>query len=74
MDGGPLNWTHWVAGVVSVYASLFGVGKLLFGQGFQALLLLGIAGVCFAWIGLNFRPAVTALAPEIIRPDPARTS
>jgi hypothetical protein len=32
MDGGPLNWTNWVAGVISVYASLFGVGRIVFGQ------------------------------------------
>jgi SSS family solute:Na+ symporter len=60
MDGGALNWTNWVAGVVSVYASLFGVGKLLFGEPVQALLLLIVAGVCFAWIGLNLRKAGTA--------------
>ena len=60
MDGGALNWTNWVAGVVSVYASLFGVGKLLFGEPVQALLLLGVAGVCFAWIGFNLRKAGTA--------------
>jgi hypothetical protein len=60
MDGGALNWTNWVAGVVSVYASLFGVGKLLFGEPVQALLLLGVAGICFAWIGINLRKAGTA--------------
>jgi hypothetical protein len=36
VDGGALNWTNWVAGVVSVYASLFGVGRLLFGEWIEA--------------------------------------
>jgi hypothetical protein len=40
-----------VAGVVSVYATLFGVGKLIFGPKEQALLFLAVAVLCFAWIG-----------------------
>jgi Na+/proline symporter len=56
MDGGPLNWTNWVAGVISVYASLFGVGRIVFGQPLSGVALLGLAALCFAWIGRNLRP------------------
>ena len=31
IGGGPLNWPNWIAGVVSVYSSLFGVGQIIFG-------------------------------------------
>jgi hypothetical protein len=49
--GGSLSWVNWVAGVVSVYATLFGVGKLIFGPREQALLFLAVAALCFTWIG-----------------------
>lgn len=51
MDGGTLNWTNWIAGVACVYASLFGVGQILFGNIGQGLALLLLAAACFAWIG-----------------------
>ncbi|HSM61232.1 MAG TPA: sodium:solute symporter family protein, partial [Longimicrobiales bacterium] len=41
VDGGPLNWTNWVAGVTSVYAALFGTGRLIFGRTGSGLALLG---------------------------------
>jgi membrane protein implicated in regulation of membrane protease activity len=63
MDGGPLNWTNWVAGVVSVYASLFGVGQLLFGATTMGIVLLVLAAVCFAWIGRNLRPSREPMGP-----------
>lgn len=63
MDGGPLNWTNWVAGVVSVYASLFGVGQLLFGATGMGVFLLGLAAVCFVWIGRNLRPSREPMGP-----------
>ena len=53
--GGALSWVNWIAGVVSVYATLFGVGKLIFGPRTQALLWLGLAGVAFAVIARNLR-------------------
>jgi SSS family solute:Na+ symporter len=57
IDGGPLNWTNWVAGVVSVYASLFGVGRIVMGERMSGFALLALALVCFIWIGRNLRPA-----------------
>jgi Na+/proline symporter len=57
MDGGALNWTNWVAGVVAVYATLFGVGKWIFGERWLAAFLLGLAFASFVWIGNNLRPS-----------------
>jgi solute:Na+ symporter, SSS family len=51
--GGALNWTNWLAGVISVYASLFGLGKLIFGPRLQALIYLAVAAIAFAWIARN---------------------
>jgi hypothetical protein len=53
MDGGPLNWTNWVAGVTCVYASLFGVGRILFGDTGSGIGLLLLAVACFTWIARN---------------------
>lgn len=55
MAGGALNWTNWVAGVVSVYATLFGVGRLIFGEPLIAAAHLLVAALAFAWIGRNLR-------------------
>ena len=65
IDGGPLNWTNWVAGVVSVYATLFGVGQLIFGATSRGVLMLFVAGVCFWWIGRNLRPSRTSMGPVL---------
>ena len=32
IPGGALAWTNWIAGIVAVYATLFGIGKLVFGE------------------------------------------
>jgi len=64
MDGGPLNWTNWVAGVVCVYASLFGVGRILLGERGPGLALLGLAALCFVWIGRNLRPERAPVGPH----------
>jgi hypothetical protein len=57
MDGGALNWTNWVAGVVAVYASLFGSGRLIFGQTLQGIGLLALAALAFAWIARSLARA-----------------
>jgi SSS family solute:Na+ symporter len=64
VDGGPLNWTNWVAGVVAVYATLFGVGSWIFGNGLQAALYLGAAALSFIWIGNNLRPSRSSIHPS----------
>jgi Na+/proline symporter len=53
MDGGPLNWTNWAAGVTAVYSTLFGTGRLIFGDWLQAAGFLGIAFLSFGWIARN---------------------
>jgi Na+/proline symporter len=55
IPGGALAWTNWVAGVVAVYASLFGIGKIIFGETGTGLAMLGVAAVAFAWIARSFR-------------------
>ena len=55
IPGGALAWTNWIAGIVAVYATLFGIGKLVFGELGSGLILLVIAAVAFAWIARSFR-------------------
>jgi Na+/proline symporter len=57
IPGGKLAWINWIAGVVAVYASLFGIGKVIFGEWGVGLLLLVIAGLAFAWIARALRVA-----------------
>jgi Na+/proline symporter len=69
VDGGPLNWTNWVAGVAAVYTSLFGVGSWIFGQRLKAVILLGVSLVCFVWIARNLRPARASIEQPLV-PSP----
>ncbi len=66
--GGALSWVNWVAGVVSVYATLFGLGRLLFGATLQGLGWLGLAGLCFWWIGRSLRTLRIDAVP-VTQPD-----
>jgi len=75
IPGGALNWTNWIAGVVAVYATLFGIGKLVFGHLGTGLALLAVAAAAFAWIARGFRtedagPSAEA-APLAARPPAA---
>ena len=63
IDGGPLNWTNWIAGVLSVYCSLFGVGQIIFGATMAGVGLLGVALACFIWIARNLRPSRASMGP-----------
>jgi Na+/proline symporter len=74
IPGGALAWTNWIAGIVAVYAMLFGIGKIIFGYLGIGILMLGIAILAFAWIARSFRseappPAVMARAPEAVAAD-----
>jgi len=60
IPGGALAWTNWIAGIVAVYSSLFGIGKLIFGDLTQGLLMLVLAVIAFAWIARSFRNEPTA--------------
>jgi SSS family solute:Na+ symporter len=55
IPGGALAWTNWIAGIIAVYASLFGLGKLIFGELGAGLGLLAVAAAAFAWIARSFR-------------------
>jgi Na+/proline symporter len=52
---GRLAWVNWIAGIVAAYATLFGIGKLIFGPLSTGLYLLAVAAVAFAWIARSFR-------------------
>jgi SSS family solute:Na+ symporter len=60
IPGGALAWTNWVAGVIAVYTTLFGIGKVVLGEWPLGLGLLAVAAVAFVWIARSFReePAV----------------
>jgi SSS family solute:Na+ symporter len=53
--GSPFNALNWVAGVVAVYAALFGVGRLVFGAMSSAAAWLALAGLGFGWIAWDLR-------------------
>jgi len=55
IPGGALAWTNWLAGIVAVYASLFGLGKIIFGDTSSGIVMLLIAAAAFAWIAKAFR-------------------
>ncbi len=55
IPGGALAWTNWIAGIVAVYSTLFGIGKLIFGATMEGLIMLAIALVAFLWIARSFR-------------------
>jgi hypothetical protein len=53
--GGALSWVNWVAAIVTVYATLFGIGRLIFGPRMQAVIYLAVAALAFALISRNLR-------------------
>ena len=58
VDGGPLNWTNWVAGVISVYSThSSALGSSFSAPPAEGVLMLFVAVVCFWWIGRNLRPS-----------------
>ncbi|HEY7650566.1 MAG TPA: sodium:solute symporter family protein [Methylomirabilota bacterium] len=65
IPGGALAWTNWVAGIVAVYATLFGIGKIVFGYTGTGLVMLAVAAAAFYWISRSFNaePAPSRLRP-----------
>jgi hypothetical protein len=53
--GGRLAFANFIAGVVSVYASLFAVGKVIFGEWVPALEFGVVAVLAFAFIAWSLR-------------------
>ena len=62
IPGGALAWTNWIAGIVAVYSTLFGIGKIVLGSLLEGLVMLAIAAVAFSWIARSFREEPAALA------------
>jgi Na+/proline symporter len=62
IPGGALAWTNWIAGIVAVYSSLFGIGKLVLGNLVPGLVMLAIAVAAFSWIARSFREEPATLA------------
>jgi solute:Na+ symporter, SSS family len=74
IPGGRRAWANWAAGVIAVYATLFGIGKLIFGDFGTGAVLLAVALVAFAFIARSFReetppPAVAAGRREALAAD-----
>jgi hypothetical protein len=59
---GALSWVNWVAGIVSVYSTLFGMGRVIFGDLWIGLAWLAVAAVAFTVIGMNLRTSSVAAA------------
>ena len=55
IPGGALAWTNWIAGIIAVYSTLFGLGKLVFGDVTRGALLMVVAAAAFGWIARAFR-------------------
>ena len=55
IPGGALAWTNWIAGIVAVYATLFGIGKVIFGFTGAGVGMLAVAAAAFYWISRSFR-------------------
>jgi SSS family solute:Na+ symporter len=74
IPGGRRAWANWAAGVIAVYATLFGIGKLIFGELGTGIILLALALAAFAFIARSFReqrppPAVAAGRREALAAD-----
>lgn len=69
IPGGSLAWANWIGGIIAVYASLFGIGKIVFGDTALGVGLLAIAALAFLWIARSFREetptpqSASAMAP-----------
>ena len=65
IPGGALAWTNWIAGIVAVYATLFGIGKVVFLELVPGVIMLAVAAAAFWWIARSIR------AEPAPRPMPA---
>src|SRR2546422_4600713 len=52
---GALAGADLVAGIVAVYATLFGIGKIVFGFTGAGIAMLAVAAAAFYWISRSFR-------------------
>ncbi|CAN5713605.1 Na+:solute symporter [soil metagenome] len=70
MSGGALNWTNWVAGVVAVYATLFGTGRIIFGDVASGVGFLLVAVLAFGWIARSLSEPEIPLSGAPTPPEP----
>jgi SSS family solute:Na+ symporter len=68
IPGGALAWTNWVAGIIAVYATLFGIGKIVFANVGLGIGLLAIAALAFAWIARSFKSGALSEAQSTRAP------
>jgi solute:Na+ symporter, SSS family len=52
---GRYAWINWIAGIAAAYATLFGIGKFIFGDIRTGACLLVVAALAFAWIARALR-------------------
>ncbi len=50
IEGGWLTFANWIAGIVTVYCSLFGIGKIIFGDTLTGIVLIAIAAASLFWV------------------------
>jgi hypothetical protein len=70
IPGGALAGANWLAGIIAVYASLFGIGKLVFGETMTGIVMLIVAALAFAWIARAFREEDASVRGQrdVVRP------
>ena len=71
--GGALAWTNWIAGIIAVYATLFGIGKIIFGYTASGIVMLCVAAASFYWISRSFRDEVPPAPFAATRPPEPRS-
>ncbi len=67
VEGGILPWTNWIAGIVAVYCSLFGIGKIIFGQTMMGVVLIIVALLALFWISRSFREGSESRSEEMAK-------
>jgi Na+/proline symporter len=67
VEGGILPWTNWIAGIVAVYCSLFGIGKIIFGQTMMGVILIVVALLALLWISRSFREGAMSRSADIAK-------
>jgi Na+/proline symporter len=72
--GGALSVGNWIAGVVSVYTSLFGMGRLVFGEWLAGAAYLAVAAVAFAFIAVSLKHDEAANAGRTNPSSPAEAT
>jgi Na+/proline symporter len=58
--GSPFNALNWLAGVVTIYGALFGIGRLVLGEIAPAAAWLAVAALAFGWIAYDLGRASRA--------------